>query len=52
MEKNLSINIAIDNVPLNHLETIQEGIEDLLDKYPDKRITIILQDAPLVRFGQ
>lgn len=50
MEKNLSINIAIDGVPLADLEQIQEDIENILKDYPDKRININIQDEPLVRF--
>ena len=45
------INIAVDSVPLNQLEDIQAGLEELLSAYDDKRITITLQDQPLVRFG-
>lgn len=51
MEKSLSINIAIDSVPLVELESIQVGIEELLAVFPDKRITITIQDQPLVKFG-
>lgn len=50
MNKNLAINIMIDDVPLNHLEEIQESIEKILEKYPDKRITVSIQDEPLVKF--
>ena len=45
------INIAIDGVELGKLEEIQEGLEALLDDYPDKRINIGIQDTPLVKFG-
>jgi len=51
MEKNLMINIAVDGVPLNQLESIQEGLEELLSAYADKRISITTQDQPLVKFG-
>lgn len=51
MKKNLMINIAIDGVPLTELESIQEGIEELLGDFPDKRITMTIQDQPLVKFG-
>ncbi len=51
MEKNISINIAIDGVPLNQLESIQEKLEALFEGFEDKRITMIMQDAPLVKFN-
>ena len=51
MEKNLSINIAVDGVPLSDIETIQKDLEDVLLNYADKRITITIQDQPLVKFG-
>lgn len=50
MEKNLMISIMIDGVPLKELEDIQTGIELLLAEYPDKRVTISIQDEPLVKF--
>lgn len=50
MEKNISINIAIDGVPLKDLEHIQEELEAIFADYADKRITMIMQDAPLVKF--
>lgn len=51
MEKNLMINIAVDNVPLSAIEEILAGISDVLEDYPDKRISTTLQDQPLVKFG-
>lgn len=51
MNKNLSINIAVDNVPLKDLETIQEELEAIFAGYPDNRITVTIQDQPLVKFG-
>ena len=51
MEKNLMINIAVDSVPLNQLETLQGELESVFSDYPDKRITITIQDQPLVKFG-
>lgn len=51
MEKNLSINIAIDGVPLKDIEHIQEEMDAIFAEYADKRITIILQDTPLVKFS-
>lgn len=51
MEKNLMINIAIDGVPLKDLDTLSDDIESILEQYPDKRISITIQDQPLVKFG-
>ena len=51
MEKNLSINIAVDGVKLEDLEELQIGLELLFANYPDKRITTTMQDQPLVKFG-
>lgn len=51
MQRNLMISIVIDGVELKDLEELQEGLEDLLAEYPDKRINITIQDTPLVRFG-
>lgn len=45
------INIAVDNVPLKDLETLQERLEGVFADYPDKRISVTLQDQPLVKFG-
>jgi 2-phospho-L-lactate guanylyltransferase (CobY/MobA/RfbA family) len=51
MQKNISVNIAVDGVELKDLEPIQEAIEDVFKDYPDKRITVIMQDLPLVKFS-
>ena len=50
MEKNISINIAVDGVQLSDIESIQEDIEAIFKDYSDKRITISIQDDPLVKF--
>lgn len=50
MKKNVQINIAIDDVEMKSLDTIQEELEAIFAAYPDKRITMILQDEPLVNF--
>lgn len=50
MYKNVTINIAIDVVNLKDLDTLEKGIAEILEQYPDKRVTMILQDEPLVKF--
>ena len=45
------INIAVDGVALKDLEQITAELEAIFAGYPDKRITVTLQDQPLVKFG-
>lgn len=49
MEKTLIVTIMVDSVPLSMLEQIQKDLEISLEDYPDKRITIQIQDEPMVR---
>lgn len=49
MEKSLIVTVYVDNVPLGNLEEIQGALEDIFEAFPDKRITIQIQDNPLVR---
>lgn len=48
MEKNLTIMISVNNVPLGDLENIHEKIEEILETYAEKRIVINMQDEPVV----
>jgi len=48
MKKTLIISIMVDNVELSELEVIQTSIEHILKEHKDKRITIQIQDEPLV----
>ena len=50
MKKNININISVDGVELADLADIQAEIEKLFDLYQDKRITMTIQDEPLVAF--
>lgn len=50
MKKNININISVDGVDLDDLASIQEAIDELFQEYPDQRITMTLQDEPLVAF--
>lgn len=48
MNKNLTIMITVNDVPLGDLEKINEKIEELLEGYNEKRIVINMQDEPVV----
>lgn len=48
MKKTLIISIMVDNVELSELEELQVSIEDVFKNYDDKRITVQIQDEPLV----
>lgn len=49
MKKSMIITIYTDGVDLQDVESIQEGIESVFEKYADKRITIQIQEERLVR---
>lgn len=48
MKKTLIITIMVDGVELSHLEGLQTCIEDIFADYDDKRITVQIQDEPMV----
>jgi hypothetical protein len=49
VKKSLQIYIQVDDVELSNLEGLQDALEEVFEEYPDKRITITLQDDVLVR---
>ena len=49
MEKSIQVYISVDDVPLADIETIQDAIEKVFEKYEYKRIQISIQDETLVR---
>lgn len=49
MSKTLIITIMVDGVEYPEIEGIQEGLDDIFGNYEDKRITIQIQDEPLVQ---
>lgn len=48
MQKSLIITVYVDNVPLEALSDIQEGLETLFEDYEQKRISTQIQDEELV----
>lgn len=51
MNKSIIVTVYADDVPLGVLEAVQEGLELLFEEFKDKRITIQIQDQPLVSFS-
>ena len=49
MKKTLIITVMVDGVELSELEHIQEDLESLFIDFDDKRITVQIQDEPLVK---
>lgn len=48
MTKTLIITVMVDGVDLEDLKDIQKEVETVFVGYDDKRITIQIQDEPLV----
>lgn len=53
MKKSVVITIMLDNVIVSELDILLADIEQAIKKYENKRITVTMQDEPLVspRFG-
>lgn len=49
MDKSVQIYIQIDDVPLQDIESLEEKIEEAISEYENKRVTMTIQDEPLVR---
>ncbi len=49
MKKSLIITVMVDDVQLIDLESIQDKLYEIFDEYENKRITMQLQDEPVVR---
>lgn len=49
MDKSVQIYIQIDDVPLQDIESLEEKIQEAISKYENKRVTMTIQDEPLVR---
>ena len=49
MKKTLIITVMVDGVELSELEEIQGKLDEVFDYWPDKRITVQIQDEPLVK---
>jgi hypothetical protein len=46
------VTVWADNYPLENIVDLQEELEKLFEKYPDKRITVQIRDQPVIRPGQ
>ena len=51
MKKTVIITIMVDDVDLALLEGIQDELDDIFEGFGDKRITMQIQDEPIVRRG-
>ena len=49
MKQTILIQVVVDDVELNDLDSILNSIQKVIEKYPDKRITTNIQDEPLIR---
>ncbi len=49
MTKSVIITIMIDDVTYSQIEELEEIIQHHISDYPDKRVTINIQDNALIR---
>lgn len=49
MAKQIRISIIVSGVELSDLEDIEEKLRELLEAYPDNRMTINISDRPSIR---
>lgn len=48
MKKSVIITVMIDNVSYSDIEEIETVIQETIEQYDDKRVTVTVQDTPLL----